>query len=125
MINSLLRDRASQFFAQLQGEICTALEKLDGLATFQEDPWERPGGGGGRTRVLQEGAIFEKAGVNFSAVHGSFPEAFANRLPVGDGLDFFATGVSLVLHPLNPFVPTVHANFRYLERGSGGWFGGG
>jgi coproporphyrinogen III oxidase len=69
--------------------------------------------------------VFEKAGVNFSEVFGNFDEAFAQRLPLGDGTEFFATGVSVVLHPSNPFVPTVHANFRYLERGSGCWFGGG
>jgi coproporphyrinogen III oxidase len=120
-----LNQRARDFFSQLQDEICAALEGLDGQARFHEDLWEREGGGGGRTRILQNGALFEKAGVNFSEVHGQFPEAFAARLPVGDGLEFFATGVSLVLHPLNPYVPTVHANFRYLERGAGGWFGGG
>jgi coproporphyrinogen III oxidase len=74
---------------------------------------------------MEGGSLFEKAGVNFSEVHGAFDESFASRLPVGEGRDFFATGISLVLHPLNPFVPTVHANFRYLERGSSGWFGGG
>jgi coproporphyrinogen III oxidase len=125
MSNNSLRDRTSSFFAGLQDQICSEIERLDGSVSFSEDLWRREGGGGGRTRVLQEGAVFEKAGVNFSEVHGVFPDAFANRLPVGDGLAFFATGVSLVLHPLNPYVPTVHANFRYLERGSGGWFGGG
>jgi coproporphyrinogen III oxidase len=120
-----LRERARDFFAGLQDEICRELEALDGAAKFRQDLWQREGGGGGRTRVLEGGAVFEKAGVNFSEVFGQFDEAFAARLPVGDGSDFFATGISLVLHPLNPFVPTVHANFRYLERGSGGWFGGG
>jgi coproporphyrinogen III oxidase len=120
-----LKERARDFFANLQDEICRALEKLDGKATFREDQWQREGGGGGRTRVLEGGAVFEKAGVNFSAVHGSFPETFAATLPVGSGTDFFASGTSLVLHPWNPMVPTVHANFRYLERGSSGWFGGG
>src|SRR5262245_5147525 len=74
---------------------------------------------------MENGAVFEKAGVNFSAVYGPFPEAFAATMPVGEGTEFFATGISLVLHPANPMVPTVHANFRYLERGSSGWFGGG
>jgi coproporphyrinogen III oxidase len=120
-----LRARAKDFFAGLQDEICKGLEALDGAAGFREDLWQREGGGGGRTRVLEGGAVFEKAGVNFSEVFGHFDEAFAARMPVGDGTAFFATGISLVLHPLNPFVPTVHANFRYLERGSGGWFGGG
>ena len=121
----MLKERARDFFAALQDEICAALEKMDGGARFREDLWTRDEGGGGRTRVMEGGALFEKAGVNFSEVHGRFDEAFAAKLPVGEGRTFFATGVSLVLHPLNPMVPTVHANFRYLERGSSGWFGGG
>jgi coproporphyrinogen III oxidase len=121
----MLKDRAREFFAGLQDEICRALEELDGRGRFREDLWVRDEGGGGRTRVLEDGAVFEKAGVNFSEVFGDFDEAFAQRLPVGEGTRFFATGVSLVLHPTNPIVPTVHANFRYLERGSGSWFGGG
>jgi coproporphyrinogen III oxidase len=123
--NQLLRERARDYFAALQDDICRALEQLDGGALFREDLWQREGGGGGRTRMMEEGALFEKAGVNFSEVHGKFEQSFAERMPVGEGTQFFATGVSLVLHPRNPFVPTVHANFRYLERGSGGWFGGG
>lgn len=120
-----LSGRARDFFAALQDEICKALESLDGGKRFREDVWEREGGGGGRTRVMEEGTLFEKAGVNFSEVHGNLPTDFAAKLPVGEGTGFFATGVSLVLHPWNPMVPTVHANFRFLERGSGGWFGGG
>jgi coproporphyrinogen III oxidase len=121
----LLKDRARDFFAGLQDQICSRLEQLDGAAKFREDLWQRAGGGGGRTRVIEGGALFEKAGVNFSEVHGKLSESFAQTMPAGDGIDFFASGISLVLHPVNPFVPTVHANFRYLERGSGGWFGGG
>jgi coproporphyrinogen III oxidase len=120
-----LKVRARDFFAELQDEICAALETLDGSARFREDLWAREEGGGGRTRILEGGALFEKAGVNFSEVDGRFDEAFAAKMPVGEGPKFFATGISLVLHPSNPFVPTVHANFRYLERGSGSWFGGG
>jgi coproporphyrinogen III oxidase len=120
-----LRERARDFFAALQAEISVALEQLDGQARFREDLWEREGGGGGCTRVMESGALFEKAGVNFSEVHGELSEAFATKLPIGEGTSFFATGVSLVLHPWNPMVPTVHANFRYLERGPTGWFGGG
>jgi coproporphyrinogen III oxidase len=120
-----LRQRAARFFASLQDEICSALEQTDGQARFRQDLWQREGGGGGRTRVVEGGAVFEKAGVNFSEVHGRLNEAFAEKMRVGDGVDFFATGVSLVLHPASPMVPTVHANFRYLERGSGSWFGGG
>jgi len=120
-----LKVRARDFFAELQDEICAALESLDGAARFREDPWVRDEGGGGRTRIMEGGALFEKAGVNFSEVDGRFDEAFSAKMPVGEGPKFFATGISLVLHPSNPFVPTVHANFRYLERGSGRWFGGG
>jgi coproporphyrinogen III oxidase len=120
-----LRERASDFFLDLQSRICDALERLDGSAGFGTDRWERDGGGGGLTRVLESGAMLEKAGVNFSEVYGDLGEAFAAKLPVGSGTAFYATGVSLVLHPRNPMIPTVHANFRYLERGSGGWFGGG
>jgi coproporphyrinogen III oxidase len=120
-----LRERARDFFATLQDDICIALEDLDPATRFREDLWQREGGGGGRTRVMEGGAVFEKAGVNFSEVHGEFDKAFAAKMPVGEGSQFFATGISLVLHPRNPLVPTVHANFRYLERGTGGWFGGG
>ena len=116
--------RMRVFVERLQNELCAALEALDGRGTFREDAWARPGGGGGRTRVLEDGAVWEKAGVNTSAVHGELDEAFARRLP-GEGRTFFATGISLVLHPANPFVPTVHANFRYLEQGARSWFGGG
>ena len=114
---------AAEFFKSLQDNIIAELENLDGKK-FHEDIWERKEGGGGRTRVLSDGNIFEKAGVNFSEVYGEFSEDFAKSMP-GDGLKFIATGVSLVLHPRNPFVPTVHANFRYISRGSQGWFGGG
>lgn len=120
-----IRKRARDFFAALQDELCRELERLDGGARFSEDLWQREGGGGGRTRIIEGGALFEKGGVNFSEVYGHLDEAYAERMRAGEGTDFSATGVSLVLHPLNPFVPTVHANFRYLERGSRGWFGGG
>jgi len=115
--------RARNFFAELQNEICRELTAVDGQA-FREDLWERPGGGGGRTRVLSEGGLFEKAGVNFAAVHGEFSEDLARTMP-GRARDFQATGISLVLHPRNPFVPTVHANFRFLRQGTVWWFGGG
>ena len=119
-----LFQRAGDFFRQLQLEICSALEALDGSAAFAEDAWERDGGGGGRTRVMTGGAVFEKAGVNWSSVMGVLPEDFAGHLPAG-GREFRATGVSLVLHPKSPMVPTTHANFRYLEKGDKAWFGGG
>jgi coproporphyrinogen III oxidase len=107
----------------LQDRICRRLEDLDD-AKFREDSWERPGGGGGRSRVLEGGSVFEKAGVNVSDVHGALSEEFAKNLP-GGGHDFYATGISLVLHPHNPRAPTVHANFRYIEKGDRSWFGGG
>lgn len=120
-----MRSQTQEFFSYLQDKICAALEEADGAARFREDNWRREGGGGGRTRVIEEGAVFEKAGVNFSAVEGALPEEFARKIELGEGREFFATGVSLVLHPRNPYVPTVHANFRYLEKGDASWFGGG
>src|SRR5207244_1835315 len=133
-----LKTRASEFFSSLQDKICRSLETIDDQTTFREDLWEREGGGGGRTRVLEDGGVFEKAGVNFSAVHGELPEVLAKQMAtqlyaklgkenagVAAGQGFFATGVSLVLHPHNPYVPTVHANFRYFEQGELRWFGGG
>ncbi len=108
----------------LQDRICAALEAIDGQAGFREDLWDRAGGGGGITRVMEGGAVFEKAGVSTSAVFGAVPEKLAGQMK-GEGPEFYATGVSLVLHPRNPHVPTVHANFRYLARGDTAWFGGG
>jgi coproporphyrinogen III oxidase len=117
-------DDISAAFRTIQDQICEGLESLDG-SKFLEDRWEYSGGtGGGRTRVLSEGAVFEKAGVNFSDVSGDFPEEFAKTMP-GEGTSFRATGVSLVLHPRNPFVPTVHANIRAIGRPGAQWFGGG
>src|SRR5947199_627341 len=123
MSSEPLRDRAAAYFRDLQDRIVAALEALDG-GRFREDAWQREGGGGGRTRVLADGAVFEKAGVNFSDVHGQLAEEFARQIP-GEGRDFRATGVSLVLHPRSPMVPTVHANFRFLTKGGKEWFGGG
>lgn len=116
--------RVTAFFLELQDRICAALETLDGRATFREDRWERPGGGGGRTRVITDGDVFEKGGVNFSDVHGELPADLAKTMP-GSGTQFKATGVSLVLHPRSPMIPTVHANFRFLEKTGAWWFGGG
>lgn len=118
-----LEHRAVAFFRGLQDRITSGLETLDG-GRFREDTWDRPGGGGGRSRVLADGALFEKAGVNFSDVFGQLQPHMAQSLP-GDGLTFHATGVSLVLHPRSPRVPTVHANVRFIQRGSAAWFGGG
>ncbi len=119
-----LRDHAADYFMSLQDQITDALSATDGQP-FREDVWERQGGGGGRTRVLEGGSVFEKSGVNFSRVHGNLPEEFADEIPLGSGTEFFATGISLVIHPRNPYVPIVHANFRYLEKGDVAWFGGG
>ena len=118
------RVKTETYFKDLQDRISRSVEELDG-SRFREDSWSREGGGGGRTRVLEEGAVFEKAGVNFSSVHGNLPEQFASKIPLGTGTEFFATGVSLVFHARSPMVPAVHANFRYLEKGDAQWFGGG
>jgi coproporphyrinogen III oxidase len=107
-----------------QDEICRALEEIDGGARFREDRWTRPGGGGGVSRVLEEGAVLEKAGVNVSSVHGEVPSALAKRLP-GDGTAFGAVGLSVVIHPRSPMIPTTHMNVRFVRRGELAWFGGG
>src|SRR5438477_12338492 len=98
-----LAERAATYFHTLQDQITSALERADGGARFHEDRWDREGGGGGRTRVLTDGALFEKAGVNVSDVHGRLRPEMAGSLP-GDGLTFRATGLSLVLHPRSPRV---------------------
>jgi coproporphyrinogen III oxidase len=118
------RDRIAALMRDLQDAICTGLEDLEDGAHFGRDAWQREGGGGGVTRVLQNGSVIEKGGVNFSEVHGHFPAEFASQVP-GSGTAFYATGVSIVIHPLSPHVPTVHGNFRFLEHGDKRWFGGG
>lgn len=123
---STSREQVSQFVRQLQDDICARLEQLDGLATFREDQWERPGGGGGRSRVMRNGGVFEQGGVNFSEVYGKgLPPSIMKQRPEAEGHEFFATGTSMVLHPRNPYVPTVHLNYRYFEAGPVWWFGGG
>jgi coproporphyrinogen III oxidase len=119
-----LRVQAAEYFQALQDRICAALTDLDGQGPFREDHWQRAEGGGGRSRVLSDGGVFEKAGVNFSEVHGLMSEEFAKQVP-GEGRAFTATGLSLVLHPRSPLIPTVHANFRFLIKGDKQWFGGG
>ncbi|WP_413199405.1 oxygen-dependent coproporphyrinogen oxidase [Nostoc piscinale] len=120
------RQRVLQFMQNIQDEICTGLEQIDGEASFQEDYWEREEGGEGRTRVIREGRVFEQGGVNFSAVWGkSLPASILTQRPEAAGHEFFVTGTSMVLHPRNPFVPTVHLNYRYFEAGPIWWFGGG
>ena len=109
---------------RLQADICSKLAELDGAKDFGADAWQRPGGGGGVARVLEGGAVFEKAGVNWSDVDGELPAELASHMP-GTGTTFRASGVSLVLHPRSPMVPTTHANFRCIEKGDAIWFGGG
>lgn len=120
-----MKSEIVQYFKSLQDSICTGLEQLDGQAKFHEDQWSRDGGGGGRSRVIREGNVFEKGGVNFSEVFGKAP-SFLSKEPA----EFYATGVSLVIHPANPHVPIIHMNVRYLSvvTASGSeksWFGGG
>lgn len=125
-----MKDRFFAYIQNLQDTITSSLEAVDGKAKFREDLWERPEGGGGRTRVIENGEVFEKGGVNISAVHGPLPKAMQAYFGVGD-VDFYACGLSLVIHPKNPFVPTVHANWRYFEMYDKAgnvvesWFGGG
>ncbi|PSN11265.1 oxygen-dependent coproporphyrinogen oxidase [filamentous cyanobacterium CCT1] len=120
------RDRVSAMLKQLQDSICQRLEALDGGAQFQQDAWERPEGGGGRSRVIKQGNIFEQGGVNFSEVWGDhLPPSILVQRPEAAGHRFYATGTSMVLHPRNPFIPTVHLNYRYFEAGPVWWFGGG
>ena len=115
---------------QLQNNFCNALEKADGKAVFQEDQWQRPEGGGGRTRVIANGNVFEKGGVNTSVVFGEVTDVMRQQLNI-DGDKWFACGLSLVIHPVNPFVPTVHCNYRMFELYNAKdevidrWFGGG
>jgi coproporphyrinogen III oxidase len=109
-------EQVKQYLSGLQDRIVGALERADGRAKFRIDDWQRPGGGGGRSRVLSAGAVFEQAGVGFSHVFGdSMPASATKTRPELAGRSFQALGVSLVLHPLNPYVPTTHANFRFFS----------
>lgn len=121
----LNKEHITESFKTIQDQICNGLEELDGKSTFVEDPWERSGGGGGRTRIMSEGDVIEKGGVNFSAVFGEVPAPIKKMFEV-ESAKFYATGVSIVLHPKNPHVPIIHANIRYFEMDGGHcWFGGG
>lgn len=121
----MTKETIAAWFSNLQDQICSAIEIADGKATFAQETWERDGGGGGRSRVMQQGAALEKAGVGFSAVHGTLPENILAALKVTDNR-FFATGVSIVMHPQSPLVPIIHMNVRYFELEDGTyWFGGG
>ncbi len=124
MSKTITKEAISEWFMGLQDRICAGLEAEDEEGKFHEDLWQRPEGGGGRTRIIQ-GRHIEKGGVNFSAVHGPMPEKIANALKISEG-NFYATGVSIVLHPVNPHVPIIHMNVRYFEMDNGlWWFGGG
>lgn len=115
----------SRIFRNIQDHICNELTGADGKGSFMEDRWDRPGGGGGITRVMRHGNVIEKGGVNFSAVHGKTPEKILKSFGLDEG-DFYATGVSIVIHPENPMVPIIHMNIRYFEMSTGTWwFGGG
>ncbi|HEY4323367.1 MAG TPA: oxygen-dependent coproporphyrinogen oxidase [Mucilaginibacter sp.] len=126
------KEHIAASYQLIQDEICAALEAVDGKGRFEEEKWEREGGGGGRTRIIQNGNVFEKGGVNFSAVHGQLPDSVKKALKVEED-DFFATGVSIVIHPNHPMVPIIHMNIRYFEMPSSlgigsepvKWFGGG
>lgn len=120
------RQRAKALLMGLQDSICAGLEQLDGSGRFQEESWVRPEGGGGRSRVMKGGRVFEQGGVNFSEVEGSeLPPSILSQRPEAKGHRWFATGTSMVLHPRNPYIPTVHLNYRYFEAGPVWWFGGG
>lgn len=129
---SIIKQNFSSYIDNLQDEICAAMEETDGSGKFREDNWERDGGGGGRTRVIEKGGLFEKGGVNVSNVWGELPDPIKKHFNVENGW-FWAGGLSLVLHPENPMVPTVHGNIRYFElyddeamtNSVDGWFGGG
>lgn len=132
MPQEAVKERFTAFIQRLQDDICNTLQCIDGQARFRQDVWDRDGGGGGVTRVIEKGNVFEKGGVNVSTVHGELPEVIRKRFDVEQGW-FFAGGISLVIHPVSPMVPTVHANFRYFELYDDAemteirdaWFGGG
>lgn len=127
-----IKERFTDYISKLQNEICDRLEEIDHHARFRHDDWTREGGGGGHSRVIEKGDVFEKGGVNISTVHGELPEPIRKHFEVEQGW-FWAGGLSLVIHPLSPMIPTVHANFRYFElyddagksEVSDCWFGGG
>jgi coproporphyrinogen III oxidase len=130
LIDMDIKQNWIDYIHDLQNRICSALEEADGKAEFIEDKWDRPEGGGGKTRVIANGAVFEKGGVNTSVVYGDVTDAMRTQLKI-NGAKWFACGLSLVIHPVNPFVPTVHCNYRMFELYNENdevidrWFGGG
>jgi len=125
-----MKDQFYAYIQDLQNKITQALNDVDDKAKFKEDVWKRPEGGGGQSRIIENGAVIEKGGVNISAVHGQLPKSMQAYFKIGE-VDFFACGLSLVIHPKNPMAPTVHANWRYFEMYDNKgvlvdqWFGGG
>lgn len=125
----ITKEQIATAYQDIQDEICVGLALVDGKGVFEEEIWTRHGGGGGRTRIIQDGNFLEKGGVNFSAVEGKLPENIKKAFGVSED-DFFATGVSIVIHPSNPWIPIIHMNIRYFEMTSKSakelrWFGGG
>jgi coproporphyrinogen III oxidase len=121
----LTGEEIAERYRLIQDDICFNLQQYDGKGIFREDHWKRPGGGGGRSRVMENANMIEKGGVNFSAVEGRLPEKISSALGL-EPCDFFATGVSIVLHPSNPWVPIIHMNIRFFQMKPGPWwFGGG
>jgi len=119
------KEEIESWFKELQDNICNAIEQTDKKGKFEEDLWNRPAGGGGRTRIIKNGHVIEKGGVNFSAVSGPTPDKILKALNL-ENTDFYATGVSIVMHPFSPMVPIIHMNVRYFEMSNGTkWFGGG
>jgi coproporphyrinogen III oxidase len=126
------KDRFSTFISGLQNEICETLKEVDKDAAFRADDWQREGGGGGHSRIISDGGLFEKGGVSTSIVHGELPDPIRQQFNVEQGW-FWAGGISLIIHPRSPMIPTVHANFRYFELYDDEkmnsirdcWFGGG
>jgi len=119
------KEKIAEDFQAIQSHICEALEQADGKGKFVKDAWIRQEGGGGMTNILTEGQIISKGGVAFSAVHGPTPDKILEKLQL-EKADFFATGVSIVIHPDNPMMPIIHMNIRYFEMSNGEyWFGGG
>lgn len=119
------RSQIEQAYRQIQEQFCAAIEQIDGGSRFTVDAWDRPGGGGGLTRILSGDGHIEKAAVNLSAVEGETPQLLSERL-TATGEWFYASGISIIVHPRNPYAPTFHANLRYFETGGGDtWFGGG
>lgn len=127
---AITKERISEWFEGLQASICEQIAQVDGKSAFKTDKWQHKAGGGGKSNLLLNGNILEKAGVNFSAVEGNAPNELLKTLEVDENskkpLQFFATGVSIVMHPKSPMVPIIHMNVRYFELSNGiYWFGGG